>query len=278
MVSNWVVVAVCVTLFVSLFLPLIVYIVYGVRNKGKGVWTAWLLGAAGFLVFQVAIRVPVLNILAGNSAFVAFATEHYVWYSLILAFTAGLFEVAGRYLAARIMSGRLTFERGVAAGLGHGGIEAIVIIGMTYINNLIYILMINTGSFDGLVEQTAQLGVDVSSLLTVKETLLATGPEMFYLAGYERILTMIFHVALSLLVCYFVKRKKDVQGILLCLMLHSLVDFVAPLINGLTTPYLGNRLSAGTAYVLVYVFLTIVAALSVAGILHIRKLWKKEWE
>ena len=48
MVSTSTMLAVCVTLFVSLVLPVIVYIVYGVTHKGKGVWTAWLLGAAEF--------------------------------------------------------------------------------------------------------------------------------------------------------------------------------------------------------------------------------------
>lgn len=276
MVKMSVVAAVCVTLFISLFLPLIICIVYGVRNKGKGVWTAWLLGAAGFFVFQVVLRLPLLNLLSRSQAFISFAAEHYILYCLALAFTAGLFEAAGRYAVARMMKGRLTLERGIAAGMGHGGIEAIIIIGMTYINNLIYILMINTGSFDGLVEQTAQLGVDVSSLLAVKETFLHSGPVIFYLAGYERILTMIFHVALSLLVCYYVRRRKDVQGVAFCLLLHTAVDFVAPLINGMAGGYLGADLSAGTAYILIYGFLTFVAAASAAGIWHMGRRWRME--
>ena len=52
----------------------------------------------------------------------------------------------------------------VGAGLGHGGIEAIVIVGMTYINNLLYSAMINTGAFDTMVESTAQMGVDENTL------------------------------------------------------------------------------------------------------------------
>ncbi len=276
MVKISVVAAVCVTLFVSLFLPLIACICYGIRNKGKGVWKAWLLGAAGFFVFQVILRIPLLNLLSGSQAFLSFASGHYVLYCLILAFTAGLFEVAGRYAAARLMGAGLSLEKGVAAGMGHGGIEAVLIVGMTYVNNLVYILMINTGSFDGFVEQTARLGVDVSSLLAVKETFLTSGPAVFYLAGYERILTMIFHVGLSLLVCYYVKRKKDITGILLCLLLHTAVDFVAPLINGMAGGYLGTSLQTGTAYVLIYGFLTLAAAVSAAGIFYIGKRWRRE--
>lgn len=276
MVSASVITAVCVTLFLTLFLPLILYVVYGARNKGKGVWTAWLLGAAGFFVFQVVIRLPLLSLLSLNKGFQAFAAKHYVLYCLALAFTAGLFEVAGRYVVAKVMAKQLTFHKGFAAGMGHGGIESMIIVGMTYINNLLYILMINGGTFDQLVGQTEQLGVDSSALYMAKDALISTGPAMFYLAGYERILTMIFHVALSLLVCYSVWNKKAVQGVIACLLIHTAADFVAPLISGMSTEYMGNILSPTTAYILIYVFLTGMAVLSVAGILLIRKSWKRK--
>lgn len=280
MIQTSVITAVCVTLFISFIFPLILYILYGIKNKGQGVWTAWLLGAAGFFVMQIIIRIPILSLLSLSQSFLDFATKHYVPYCLILALTAGLFEAAGRYAVAKIMSKRLTFRRSVAAGLGHGGIEAILIVGMTYVNNLVYIFMIRTGTFDRMVEQTAQLGVDTSALLTIKHTLEASGPAIYYLAGYERLLTMIFHVALSLLVCYFVRKKMDFCGIALCVALHGLVDFVAPLINGMAQGYLSPggsyTIPQSTAYILIYGFLTLVAALSIAGILLLKKRWPEE--
>lgn len=267
--------AVCVTLCICLILPLIIYIVYGVKKKGKGVWSAWLLGAAGFFVMQIIIRVPVLNILSLNEGFLSFAQNHYGWYCFFLAFTAALFELIGRYAVAKIMSKNLTYERGVAAGLGHGGIEAMVLIGMTYISNLLYIMMINTGTFDTMVEQTAALGVDTSSLVAVKESLLSTSSAMFLLAGYERILTIIFHTAMSLVVCYFVSRKKDLFGIGICLVCHCLMDFTAVFVNGMTTEYLGNVISTSTAYVIIYIFMTVAAIAAILGIRKIKNEWTK---
>lgn len=268
------IITVCITLFICLVLPVIAYVVYGVKNKGKGAFTAGLLGAAGFFVMQIIIRTPILSILSLSEGFLSFAANHYVLYCFVLALTAALFELIGRYAVAKIMSKNLTFERGFAAGLGHGGIEAMVLIGMTYVSNLIYIVMINTGTFDTIVEQTAALGVDTASLTALKETLVGSSPFIFLLAGYERILTVIFHVALSLVVCYFVRRKKDVVGMGICLVCHCLVDFTAPLINGMAAGYLGNAISTTTAYVIVYLFLTIVAVLSVLGIKYIRKQWR----
>ena len=90
-----------VTLFLSLILPLAFWIVYGIKNKGQGIWSAWLLGAAGFVVTQVLIRIPILNGLSQNAGFLTFAQAHPVVYGFSLAFTAGLFELAGRYAVAR---------------------------------------------------------------------------------------------------------------------------------------------------------------------------------
>lgn len=273
MIGYLSVITVCITLCISVLLPVAVLIVYGVKNKGKGVWSAWFLGAAGFFATQIVIRLPVLNLLARNPEFAKFTMNHYVLYCLLLAFTAGLFEAIGRYTVAKLMGRRLTCTRGIAAGLGHGGIEAMLIVGLTYVNNLIYIIMINSGQFDIVVEQTRALGVDVSSLVAVKQLLIDTDASMYLLAGYERLLTMIFHVAMSLLLCYFVSRKKDVLGIALCIACHCTVDFVVPLINGLATPYLGNRISQTMAYAAVYVFLTAAAIMGTLLIKGIGRKW-----
>lgn len=273
MVATSTVIAVGITLCVCLIGPIIAYVVYGLRNKGKKVWQAGLLGAAGFFVMQIVIRSTILGVLSMNPKFIAFSTNHYILYCLILAFTAGLFEVVGRYAVAKIMQKNLTFERGIAAGIGHGGIEAIVVVGMTYVNNLIYIAMINAGLFDGIVAQTEAMGVDTASLIAVKEALIHTSAGIFLLAGYERILTVILHIALSLLVCWFVSRQKDMVGIGICLLCHWAVDFIVPVLNGLSTEYMGNVISVSMAYTFVYIFLTAVAIASFVGIRYIKKQW-----
>lgn len=271
MVSVGTIIAIFVTLCVSAALPIGVLIWYGVRNKGKGVWTAWLLGAAGFFVMQIVIRLPILNILSLNEGFKQFAENNYVLYCLLLAFTAGLFEVAARYAVAKIMSKNLTFERSIAAGLGHGGIEAILVVGTTYINNIMYVILINTGAFDTVAAQAAAAGADVSALAGVKDALINTGSGVFLLAGYERILTMIAHVAMTLLVCYFVSKKKSAAGVIICLAVHTVIDFIPPIVSGMALGYLGNVITQKTAYVIIYTFLTALAAGAVVLISALKK-------
>ncbi len=274
MVSVASIAAMILTLCICLFLPVILLIVYAVTHRKKKVVSAWFLGAAGFSVTQILIRTPILTVLGLLPDFQDFVMAHYVAYVLILAFTAGLFEVAGRYVVAKLLRKELTFERSLAAGLGHGGIEAMILIGITYINNLVYAVMINTGTFDIIVEHTAALGVDTAGLLTLKDTFLTTPAYIFCLAGYERILTMISHTAMSLIVCYYVTQKQDLKGVLICLAFHTLLDGVSGLVNGMSTEYMGNLLTQNTVYILIYIFLTAMAVISAVVIFRLSKVWK----
>lgn len=278
-VSTASMIAIIITLFITLIVPIIVWIIYGVKNKGKGVWKALALGAAGFVLLQMIIRMPILNIVSLIPGFGTFVAEYYVVYCLILAITAALFEVVARFGVAKILQKKINYEQGVAAGLGHGGIEAILIVGMTYINNLLYAIMINSGTFAQTIEAVAATdttGMAEAQLLAIQASLVEAPSYLFYLAGYERVLTVIFHTAMSLLVCYLVYKKKAVLGVGIAFVMHFLVDFIAPLINGLATPYLGSVISEGTAYVIIYSFLTVVAIAAFVVIVMIGKKWKKE--
>ena len=273
MVQTGTVVAIWLTLFISLFLPVILLIVYALKHRKMGVVSAWFIGAAGFFVTQIVVRVPILSVLGTQQWFLDFGTNHQILYVVVLGFTAGLFELVGRYVAAKIMSKNQSFERGFAAGLGHGGIEAMVLIGMTYVSNLLYVGMINSGTFDTVVEQTAALGVDTSSLLLLKDQLLNTSPVLFCCAGYERILTMIGHTAMSLIVFYAVWKKQDVKGLLACLALHTLIDAG----SGIIMTFTGSQKPA-VVYGAVYGFLTLMAVIFVVIISKIKKNWMRKEE
>ena len=280
MISSSKLIAMIVTLCITLILPVIVAVVYSIKNKGKKVWQAWLLGAAGFFVLQMLIRIPILSVVSTFPAFTKLITEHYVFYCLILAMTAALFEVIARFGVAKILQKNLCYEKALAAGLGHGGIESMLLIGMTYVNNLLYSFMINTGTFDVMVAQVQATNTmtpeQMEQLTGIKTALIETGTIAFYLAGYERILTMICHAAMSLFVCYMIYKKRTMFGVLVAFFIHFCMDFVSPLINGMATEYLGNRITQNTAYVLIYSFLTLVSVGCVVMMRKISNEWKVE--
>lgn len=270
MISNATIFACVVSLIVSLVLPVIVITVYASKNKGKKLLSAWFLGAVGFILTQILIRVPVLSYLQTQQWFLSFAENHLFLYAFSLAFTAGLFELAGRFAVAKGMQKNLTFKRSFAAGLGHGGIEAMVLVGATYINNLLYIFMINSGTFDILIAQAAATGVDVTQLYTIRDSLIQASPALFLLGGFERLLAMTAHAGMSLIVCYSLHTGKPVKGALVCLVIHTFIDLTAG-INLLS----GTVLSQGAVYAIIYAILTVVAVLSVLLILQIRRRWNE---
>ena len=271
MIPNATILSCIVTLFISLILPLIVLLVYALRNRKQGIVSAWIIGALGFFIPQMLIRLPILTLLSPQLA--KFAAFSPLLYAFGLAATAGLFELAGRILAARVMGNRLTPKRALAAGLGHGGIEAMVIIGISYINNLVYIVMIQAGTFDALLAQNAATPEVVAQLEQVRTALLTTSPAMFLLAGYERLLTMVCQAAMSVMVCYGMASGKPGKYILLCLGLHTLLDCTAGI-----SLHIGKGLSQAVGYLIIYAILTAAAILSIFILVKILRPWAGEKE
>lgn len=270
MISNLTLVTCLITLFVTLLLPVILISVFSFRNKKQKLLSAWILGAAGFFVTQMVIRLPILTVLQGQPWFVSFSENNGFLYAFTLAFTAGLFELAGRFVVAKLMVKNLNYKRGLATGMGHGGIEAMILIGVTYLNNVLYILMINNGTFDAVVNDAVAAGVDVSALLLIKDQLISASPALFLLAGFERILAMTGHVAMSLLVCYGVATGSPWKSALICLGIHTLMDLTAGI-----SLLIGKGLSQTAAYVIIYAILTVMAVLSVFVIRNIRRRWQE---
>ncbi len=265
MVSLMTVMACVITLLISLVLPFAVLLGMEIKNKRQGIASAWFLGAAGFFVTQILIRLPLLTVLQSLEGFAAFAQNNPFLYAFGLAFTAGLFELAGRLGVAKLLEKKMTWKRALAAGLGHGGIEAVLLIGMTYINNLLFIVLINTGLFDKLIAMTADSAVVAEQLELIRTQLVGVSPVLFLLAGYERILTMIGHTAMSVLVCYGIAHKKLGICVLLCLGLHTLTDLTA----GLTLV-----LPQETVYPVIYTILTVMAVIYVVILREVRRRWK----
>jgi uncharacterized membrane protein YhfC len=223
MVSTLSLVFMFFTLLVVFLFPigLIVYLYRKERISLKAV----LVGALVFVVFQFLTRIPLLSILYSQPWFQGLSPWFYA--IVIGGFSAGLFEESGRYLGFHyLLKKELSWKNGIAFGVGHGGIEAIGLVGLTYINNIVLSIMINTGIFDSVI--TPQIGAKAA--FEVKNMLLGLPPEMFLAAGLERVLTIIVHISLSLLVLYGVMNRKTIF-LIYAILLHTLLNAPAVLIQ-----------------------------------------------
>jgi uncharacterized membrane protein YhfC len=186
---------------------------------------AVLVGALTFVISQIVLRIPLLQLLQGQSWYAAMAKN--IWISaLFLGLTAGLFEEVGRFLGFKfLLKKKLEWKNGIAFGIGHGGIEAIIITGLTYINNIVFSLMINSGAFDKI---SGTFAPGLSDYIV--NALANTSPAMFLVGGFERVFAIIAHIAFSIIVLYGVKNRKGVY-IIYAILAHALLDAPTVLIS-----------------------------------------------
>ena len=224
MVSSLSIAFMLVTLLVVFGFPIGLTILLYRRQKIS--LFAVLIGLATFLIVQGLIRIPLLQLIQ-NTPFYQTLASYPVWIGLFLGATAALFEEGGRWLAYRLfLLRRLVRKNAIAMGIGHGGFEAIYLVGLSYINNLAIALAINNGSYDSQI--APQLGSNMAN--TIKNQMISLPSSIFLAAGIERLLTIIFQIALSVLVYFAVRYRKPLY-FWLAIAIHTLSDFLAVVVS-----------------------------------------------
>jgi uncharacterized membrane protein YhfC len=222
-VSTSAIFAMFVTLAICIVLPVGLLLIFR-KKMGKGVTSAFLAGALGFFVPQAVIRIPALQGLSLLEGFGDFVQNHFWLYAILLALSAGLFETIGRLVVFKtILKNRTTYNAALCAGLGHGGIEAMYLVGLTYVNNLVLSFMINNGSAYDVITAQGLAADQANQLIT---TMTQTAPSIFYMAGFERVFTIGFQMGLSMLLAYGITRNQTAKYFGAVLLLHTIVDFM----------------------------------------------------
>jgi uncharacterized membrane protein YhfC len=202
----------------TLLLPIVLLIVFAVKKKISGL--PLLLGAAAFFVSQICLRIPLMNLLAEQSWYQAFATN-LVPYILVLAFSAGLFEETARLGGALLLKKQRSYKDMISFGLGHGLCEAILLVGFSHVSNMMLCLLINSG--------VGISAIAPDMLETATAQLITVAPTDILWGVLERFSTVIFHIFATVLVFQGVKRGKP-GYYFLALLAHTLVNFVSVLL------------------------------------------------
>lgn len=203
------------TAVISIGFP-IAMITYFKRNYNASLFYL-VTGACVFTIFQLLIRIPLLNWLGGQFWFYTYIVQNKEIYIVILALTAGLFEEIGRFIAFKfLLVDKREWENGVIFGIGHGGVESIILVGINYLTFIFISFHLNFGLFKNVI------GL-IPNIDTVIQLLQETSPTLYLLAGVERLFTIIIHVALSLLVLESVRIGKS-TGLILAIGLHTLLN------------------------------------------------------
>ncbi len=239
------------TLVISLIVPIAACIVLVVKWKKKVRISSFFIGACTFILFAMILERIFHTLIFRLTG--TLITDNIWLYALYGGLAAGLFEETGRLVAMKLfMKDTLSRENAILYGVGHGGIEAMLIIGLTYINNLLYSLLINSGALPNMLS-----AYDTGTQQTIMQQLnvLGTLPsQQFYLAGIERIGAMLLHITLSYLIYLAIKNRK-IELYVLSIFLHALFNAGIVILAAIISPLLAEAV-------------LILAVLLLAMILH----------
>ena len=189
-------------------------------------WTAVLYGALVFFVFQLILRVPAVSLLGPLAApYLRASRALLALYLAALAFSAGLFESVGRWVGYKwLFHARLPYDwrHGVAYGIGHGGIESVVLVGLSSAINLALAFLLTRMDVSVALRLLPESGL--TQLTALQQHLLNVTWRDPLWAGLERVLTIPFHIAMSLLVLQVFTRGQA-RWLWIAVLVHGLLDF-----------------------------------------------------
>ncbi|MBQ6428904.1 MAG: YhfC family intramembrane metalloprotease [Oscillospiraceae bacterium] len=211
-------------------------LIWKVRKKEPV--TSILIGAAAFLLFALILEKPIQNVLAfptamglPDHAVSRFLSANPVLLALAAGLFPGVFEETGRLAAFQtVLRKRRNRETSISYGIGHGGFEVILILGLAYIQYIAYAVMINTGIFGTVIDQVAaQAPEQLGSIKAVVNLLTGFSFADLGIAFVERVFAVLFHIGASILVFYACRNKKRFWLYPLAIVLHTGMDFIAAL-------------------------------------------------
>jgi Predicted membrane protein len=224
MVSIVSIVFMVITIIISIILP-IALVVYFYKKEKISIKIVLIGAVAFFVATQLLERTVHITVLT-KITITAEALKNPIMYMLYGGFMAGIFEETARLIIFKfILKNNREWKDGLAYGLGHGGIEAILLAGLGFINNIILALMINSGTYNKLIETS---GVASYTLDNAKNVLINTQSYYWLISGIERIFALGIQIGLSLLVLYAIREQKY-KFFLLAILFHALIDFPAVL-------------------------------------------------
>jgi uncharacterized membrane protein YhfC len=185
------------------------------------------LGAATFFLMVVILEAALHNyLLRANPATTAWFTTHRLAYAAYGIAAAALFEEAGRVIALQFLAKRTIGPgAGLAYGIGHGGLESILIGVLPQARALYMAWMLNAGRFGEIAAGYSP----IARQQIVSELDALTFLSAAY-AGIERLTALLIQIALSLIVWRAVSQRRWAL-IALAIVLHAAADAPAALLQ-----------------------------------------------
>ena len=207
-------------------LPAVLYIV--LRKKLKARFVPLLIGAATFIVAALVAESAVHSVILGDGNILSFLKANPLLYALYGGLMAGLFEESGRFASFKLMRKKYNESAdALSFGVGHGGAEAILTLGVGMISSIVISVIFNSGGADTMLASLPE--AQKQTLLAQGEALAATPPGMFLVGIVERTGAVAFHIGASVLVYLAATGRGSFLYYPLAALLHLLLDIPAGL-------------------------------------------------
>ncbi|GHT81921.1 putative membrane protein YhfC [Bacteroidia bacterium] len=185
-------------------------------------------GAAAFVVFAMILEQIIHRVVLHPSPTGEIALKSQpALYVLYGCFMAGIFEETARFIMFSLLKKKYSgIGTGLSYGIGHGGVEAVLLAGVAMISSLVFSVMINNGTTD-LLPASVQ-GAAMDKIVT---TLTDTAPYMFLISGVERIFAIVIQISLSVIVFYSVYSTGKGWLFPAAILLHAIIDCPAAMMQ-----------------------------------------------
>ena len=238
MVSTASIVCIAISCVLGFAIPIALLLYFLLVKKADII--PYFIGCAVMVLFAFVLESLMHHAIIDYSPLGEIIQDNIWLFAIYGGLAAGIFEETGRFIAFKTVLKKYQSKdiNALMYGAGHGGIECIMLLGITMINNIIYVVMINAGQFDTLVSQTAAVSPDaVSQLMDVKEQLVTASPLLFLAGPIERCSAITIQLSLSVMVWFAAKNKKTIWMYPLAIIFHAFVDGVTALLskNGMST-------------------------------------------
>ena len=193
--------------------------------KKKLTWKAFGIGIFIFILFARVLEKLLHTAMVDADGTSLKWTESPWAFVLYGGLAAGIFEEIGRYIGMKwFLKDKQGYWDGLSYGVGHGGIEAILVGGFAGLNAILFAHLINAGTLADVVGSQ----VTPEKLAEIKEHFLSQGFAVYFMGGIERIVAVILQLVYSLIVLLSIRRHA-VKFLFLAIGLHAVIDFIPAL-------------------------------------------------
>ncbi len=208
-------------LSVSGMIILPILLAFYLTRKFRLSWKLVFAGALTFLASQV-LHIPLvygLTALFQSGVLSVPRAWTIVFNAIVLGLLAGIFEETARWILYKfILKGAKTWNEGVLVGVGHGGVEAVILGGLALVSVVSMIAMRNA--------DLSAFGIPAEQLELAKKQVTAFWSAPIYMAFLglvERVFAVCLHLSLSVMVLYSVVYRKPIW-FWVALIWHAVVD------------------------------------------------------